>query len=66
MSAKSPILRINLEYLHEWAYRYCERVGMMCENREPTLAIRSVATAEANEWLDQELAYDEIDAELAF
>jgi len=59
-------VHLTLELVWEWAYRYSERVGMMCEDRIPTQRIRDVATAEANEWISSELVFDEVDRELAF
>lgn len=34
----------------EWKYRYSERLGMMCEDREPTMEQKAIAFREANEW----------------
>jgi hypothetical protein len=34
----------------EWQYRYQERLGIMCEDREPTPEQKAIAYREANEW----------------
>jgi hypothetical protein len=34
----------------EWHYRYQERLGIMCEDQEPTLEQKAIAYREANEW----------------
>lgn len=59
-------LNLTVALVYEWAYRYSERVGILCENRIPSAAIKKLAEQEANEWLSQELAYAEVDQELAF
>ncbi len=35
----------------EWQYRVTERLGHLCEDREPTQAQRDIALTEANLWL---------------
>lgn len=33
----------------EWTYRYQERLGILCGDREPTEQERAIATAEADQ-----------------
>lgn len=61
-----PAINLTWSLAQEWAYRVQERIGMMCENRIPTPAIVALAENEANEWLSEELAFAEVDRELAF
>lgn len=37
----------------EFDYRVAERLGILCEDREPTTEQREIAVSEANAWLRQ-------------
>jgi len=57
-------MKLTCELVTEWSYRVIERLGITCEARKPSPARLAQAEAEANEWLEQELVYNAIDAEL--
>ncbi len=61
--ATNPIKLLTPELLVEWAYRFGERVGMLCEGRQPTEEITEAATNEANDWLAGEIAFAKADME---
>ena len=61
---KSKALNLTFQLVWEWHYRALERLGMMCENRFPSPAIIALAEAEASAWLEEEMVYAAIDAEL--
>lgn len=46
----------------EWKYRYDERIGMLCEDREPTSIERAIACDEANRACRQIQKQDEAEA----
>jgi len=58
------MLKLTYALVREWHYRVIERLGITCEARKPSPARLAQAEAEANEWLEQELVYNAIDAEL--
>jgi hypothetical protein len=58
------MLKLTCELVTEWSYRVTERLGITCDDRIPSPAKLAQAEAEANEWLEQELVYNAIDAEL--
>jgi len=41
------------EMIAEWRYRYDERLGIMCEGREPTDEQKNIAGQEADEAIRQ-------------
>ena len=57
-------MRINFmtteEIQAEWQYRYQERLGIMCEDREPTPEQKAIAFKEANEWAMEQVADREV------
>ena len=61
---KPNLMNLTWGLAQEWAYRVLERTAIICEGRIPSPAIMRWAEKEANEWLAEELAYKEIDAEL--
>lgn len=38
------------EIQREWKYRYTERIGILCDDREPTVQQKQLAGREADEW----------------
>jgi hypothetical protein len=38
----------------EWQYRYQERIGMLCENRNPTAEQNAMAKQDADDWLEEQ------------
>lgn len=62
----SPRINLTNELLLEWCYRCQERLGMICEDRHPIDWQLKLAEAEANDWITQELAFQEVDRGLAF
>ncbi len=60
------VIPLTVELVTEWAYRYGERLGMLCEDRRPSPTIEALATSDANEWLTEQLQYSEIDKQFEF
>lgn len=42
---------MTAEQQKEWEYRYQERLGILCEDREPTEEQKRIAKEEADAWL---------------
>lgn len=38
--------------LKEWKYRRDERLGILCEDKIPTVSERAIALMDANKWLE--------------
>lgn len=43
----------DAEIQEEWNYIRDERLGMLCEDRKPTLSERLMAVKDANAWVQQ-------------